>query len=204
MKRFKREGQIFVLILLILGVSLGYAMLSTNLNIEGTSKIKNASWNIRFENLSVTSGSVVIDPTDTTLQPATIDPSTPSKITYNIPFAEPGEFYEFTVDATNAGSIDAMVDAVSSKVKVGEGQEQEITMGTLPSYLNYSVTYSDGTPIEPKHKLNAGTSETYKVRVEFKRDISMEQLQAASGMELKFTFQVNYVQQDETAIDVTH
>ena len=47
-----------VLVLLLLGISLGYALLTTNLNIVGTTVVKDNKWDIYFDNVQVSSGSV--------------------------------------------------------------------------------------------------------------------------------------------------
>ena len=77
------------------------------------------------------------------------------------------------------------------------------TTNPVPSYLDYSVTYSDGTTIAPNHLLAANTSETYKVRVEFKRDIEESDLPTTDQTNT-FSFGVSYVQSDSTAIAVPH
>ena len=42
-----------LLVLIIILLSIGYAYLSTTLNINGSSSINNATWNIHFENVQV-------------------------------------------------------------------------------------------------------------------------------------------------------
>ena len=176
------------LILILIGLSIVYAVLSANLTINGSSSIKNASWDIYWDNVVVSSGSVsastpVIDTNKTT-------------VTYDITLTNPGDFYEFTVDAKNDGTIDAMIDSISFKLN-----NSEIT--SLPSYLNYSVSYSDDSSILLKHELNAGTKETYKVRVEYKKDVTASDL-PTSDQNLSLSFSVTYVQKDDTSIRVTH
>ena len=61
-----------VLVILLLGISLGYALLTTNLNIVGTTVVKDNKWDIYFDNVQVKSGSVeastpVIDTAKTTV-----------------------------------------------------------------------------------------------------------------------------------------
>ena len=159
MKRTMRKTKL-LLLLTVLFISIGYAILQTNLNITGTANMNNPTWDIHWENVSVTNGSVTGANITT---PATID-GTKTTVSYSIKLPEPGDFYEFTVDAVNAGTIDGMIDAISSKLN-----GTEIT--TLPEYLNYSVTYSDGIEVLENQELKANTSEKYKVRVEFKKDI---------------------------------
>ena len=77
-----------------------------------------------------------------------------------------------SASVVNAGSIDGMVDTVSSTIKIGEGEVTPITEQSLPSYLSYTATYSDDTEILQNHLLKAGESETYKVRIRYNDNIS--------------------------------
>ena len=192
MKTNKRKKNIIILFVLLLGLSIGFALLQANLKINGTSKVKNSTWDIHFENLNITNGSVEIGTGDVA---AAIQSST-TDITYTVTLNFPGDYYEFTVDAVNAGSVDGMIESVTSKLN-----NQPIT--TLPAYLNYSVTYSDGVALSPNQYLKAGDSETYKVRVEFKRDIESTDL-PATAQTLTFNFGVVYVQADDNAVKVPH
>ena len=188
----KRRDYLGILLLLVVGLSVGYALLQTTLTINGTSKIKGNTWDIHFENLQVTGGSVAIGTGDSA---ATIQSST-TDITYTVTLNEPGDFYEFTVDAVNYGTIDGMVESVTSKLN-----NQPIT--TLPAYLDYSVTYKSDDDIEVNHYLKSGGTETYKVRIEFKRDIDESNL-PTTVQTLTMSFGVVYVQADSNAVDVVH
>ena len=147
MKDRKRRDFLGILLLLVVGLSVGYALLQTTLTINGTSKIKGNTWDIHFANLQVTDGSVSIGTGDAA---AAIQSST-TDITYTVTLNEPGDFYEFTVDAVNAGTIDGMIESVTSKLN-------NTPITTLPAYLDYSVSYSDGVTISPNQYLKAGDS----------------------------------------------
>ena len=193
MKNRKRRDYLGLLLLLVVGLSVGYALLRTNLTINGTSKIKGNTWDIHFENLNVTNGSVELSTGDVA---AVINTTTKTDITYTVTLNQPGDFYEFTVDAVNAGSIDGMVESVTSKLN-------DAVITTLPAYLDYSVSYSDGVEILPNQYLKAGETETYKVRIEFKKDISSSDL-PTSVQTLTLDFGVAYIQADNTATEVEH
>lgn len=183
----KKKNIVFLLLLLMVGLSVGYALLSTNLKINGASKIKGSNWDIHFDNLVVNTDSVELSTDDA---PATILTST-TEVSYTVTLNKPGDFYEFTVDAVNAGSVDGMIDSVTSKLN-------DAVITTLPVYLDYSVSYSDGVPLQNNQILKAGESETYKVRVEFKKDIENNEL-PTTAQTLTFRFEVVYVQADENA-----
>ena len=89
-----------------------------------------------------------------------------------------------------------MIDVISSKLN-----NEEIT--TLPAYLNYSITYSDGVPLQKNQELKANSSETYKVRIEYKRDIEANQLPETTQT-LNLSFSVTYKQANDDAVAVDH
>ena len=181
-----------LLFILLVSISMGYALLRTNLTINGTSKIKGNNWDIHFENLVVSTGSVELSTDDVA---AAIGSNT-TEVSYTVTLNQPGDFYEFTVDALNAGSIDGMVESVTSKLN-------DTVITTLPAYLDYSVSYSDGVEILPNQYLKAGETETYKVRIEFKKDISSTDL-PTTVQTLTLDFGVAYIQADNTATEVEH
>ena len=176
-KKSNRKFVLLVLALLLFTITVGYAALSTTLNINGTSKINNATWDVHFANLQVISGSV------SATKAATIDSGT-TAIDYNVELIKPGDFYEFTVDVTNTGTIDAKLG--EAPILSGVSAEQDV-------YTNYTVTYSDDTAINANDKLAAGATKKLKVRVEFDRNITNSQLPTeAQTLDLKFA--MNYVQ----------
>ncbi|MBR2827900.1 MAG: hypothetical protein IKE70_01540 [Bacilli bacterium] len=191
----KRGKMVIAILLLIAIIGVGYAALGANLKINGVANIPSASWDVHFKtgSIAVTSGSVTGTNVTTA---ATITNAT--QVNYAVKLALPGDFYEFTVTAENTGTIDAMIDSVVSK-----RADVVITTGTLPSYIDYSVTYSDGTAIATHHLLAASTEETYKVRIAYKTDIEANELPTTAET-LNLNFQINYVQADSDAITVEH
>ena len=170
-----------ILLLLVVGISIGYAAITTTLNINGNTKIEKASWDVHFENLVLSEGIV-----DATVD-ASID-STKTVIDYTINLVEPGDFYEFTVDIVNNGSIDAMISEV---LKEGLTTEQE-------KYIDYSVKYTDGFEVLEKDSLIAGNSRNVTVIVKYKEDIDAEDL-PTEEQALNLSFAVTYIQDDGTS-----
>ena len=179
-KKSGKKVVLSLLALLLLTITVGYAALSTTLNINGTSKINNATWDVHFANLTVTEGSV------SATKAATID-SGKTAIDYNVELIKPGDFYEFTVDVTNTGTIDAKLG--DAPILSGVSAAQDV-------YTNYTVKYTDNdtdTAINANDKLAAGATKKLKVRVEFDRNITNSQLPTeAQTLDLKFA--MNYVQ----------
>ena len=180
--RRNRKNLYGILIIFLLGLGLGYAALTTNLSINGTAHVDNATWNVYWDNVQVTSGSVTA-PTPTI--------SNQTTVSYEITLHQPGDFFEFTVDAVNAGTIDAMIESATSKLN-----NSPIT--SLPGYIYYYVSYDNDVRIFPKQYLKANTTEKIKVRVEFRNDINQEDL-PGTAQNLSFSLGISYVQADSTA-----
>lgn len=173
----KKYLSIVILLLLLVGITVGYATLSSNLNINGTSTVGVPDWDVHFENLSTTTGSV---------SPTTAPTISANKlsISYAVPLQVPGDFYEFTVDVKNAGTIPAKLSALPTVSGVSSAQDV---------YVNYTFTHTDGTAITAGEKLAAGASKNFKVRVEFDRNVTASQL-PTSAQNLNLTVAMQYEQ----------
>ncbi len=190
--RRKRNELKLILVVLLLTLSLGYAFLQTDLTINGTGKIAATSWDIHFEDLTLNPNNVA--PSTGDVAP-TIDSTTRTDITYTITLKEPGDFYEFEVAIVNSGTIDAMIGTITNKLNGNEIS----TTNPLPAYLSYTVTYSDGVAIAVNQLLEAGNSETIKVRLAFRTDIDPSDL-PTSGATNTLSFGLSYVQADNNAV----
>ena len=186
MRQIRKSRLRLALLSLLLFLGIGYAIFRTALEIDGTVNIARTSWDVHFENLSVTTGSVTASPAPVT------DNATTTEMTYTIGFTKPGDFYEFTVDIVNDGTMDAMVDVVSNTSYASNGT----TVISLPTYLTSTVTYNDGVAIKQNQLLAHNTSEKIKVRVEFKKDITTSDLPSSGDTTIVFKFVANYKQAD--------
>ena len=92
-----------IVIVSVFTLSVAYAAMSAVLEIHGNSEVVASSWNIHLENVKVKSGSV------STNAPQISGTST---LSFDVDLDLPGDYYEFTVDVVNGGSIDAMIDSV--------------------------------------------------------------------------------------------
>ena len=177
MKRnFKSNVVVAVVLLLLIGITIGYASINSTLNINGTTDISSNSWDIHFDNVEVTSGSVAA----TTAAAIQTDKT---QVKFGVDLDLPGDFYEFTVDVVNAGSLDAMIN---DAVKSGLSTAQEV-------YTSYIVTYENGDEIKKCDQLAAGETKTLKVRVEYRKDITAEQL-PTTAQSLELNFEAQYIQ----------
>ena len=122
----KNISYTFVLILFLL-ISIGYAALNSTLNINGKSSISKNTWDVHFDNIVVKDGSVEAIKLPTIENNTTVD--------FEVALNLPGDFYEFTVDVVNNGTIDAMIESITKTPDLTENQLK---------YINYKIEYQNG------------------------------------------------------------
>ena len=208
----KKKNSTMLLLILLLAISIGFAALATTLKINGTTNIKKQTWDIYWDNASIVA--------NTNLANADITDGAHTKsgdvttLEWGVNLNLPGDYYEFTVDAVNNGTIDAMITSIDSKlgnssiISTENGSLVVANPSPMPSYIKYSVTYADGTAIGLNHLLSKKTNDTattekYKVRVEYDKDaVKNSDIESipSQGLELEFTFSVTYSQADDSAI----
>ena len=183
MKRVNNKKNLYksIILLIILAIGIGYAYLTSNLSITGATEVVANTWDIHFDNLNVTTGSV------TASTPATID-SNDTSIEYAITLSRPKDFYEFTVDVKNDGTL-------PGKVSISTLSGLDTTSSKI---IDYSIKYTNGNPVNIGDILNAGAKKTIKVRVFYKDDISESDF-PSNNLNLNLTYTLQYVQSEEDA-----
>ena len=166
-------------------LTIAYAALNAVLTIQGSAKVSSAEWDIYLSNPRVTNGSATTDipqiKTSSTLEFST---------TLNLP----GDFYEFTVDVVNDGSIDAMIENV---VKTPELTTEQA------KFLKYEITYQNNEPITTKQLLAKDSTMPIKVRIEYRNDISASDLPTGQVV-LDLALTLEYTQSDGSGSSVTN
>ena len=200
--RNKKRNRIMLLLILLLGITVGFAALATTLKINGNASITKNTWSVYWDEDSIEITQESKGDTIPIVENGE-DGSVNTKVTWNVNLELPGDYYEFTIDAVNAGTLDAMITGITPTLPQD-----------LPSYVSYSVTYADGGDPEQYHLLPKGTksgstitptTQKYKVRIEFKDTITPEQMDAIpeEGLSLDFGYEVTYGQADDNAISLT-
>ena len=171
-----KKIQAMIVIPLICLISIAYAYLSSNIQINGTAVIKNKKWDVYFDNVEIYQGSVaaVVEPTTNAQNTLTIN--------YEVNLNVPGEYHKFDVDVVNNGDFDATLDSFTITELTAEQQK----------YLDYSVTYKDGTEIAEGDIVNSKNSKELTVNLEYKKDITVEDLQT-EDQTLNLSIELIYV-----------
>ena len=172
-----------ILVISIFTISIAYAALNTVLKISGTAKIASSSWDIYFDNVNIESGSS-----------GTI-PSIANKTTVNFSTTlnMPGDYYKFTVDIVNDGTIDAMIDSIEKKPTLTIDKEK---------YINYEIEYENSKSIESRQLVEKNSFVRLKIKVEYRKDIISSELPEESTV-LNLSFKMNYIQTDNNNENVT-
>ena len=176
---------IVVLLIVVAGLTVAFAALSTTLNINGTSYLDAAKWGIRFENLS--------SPTRvgkaTTTGTAKIEETKSAEITdMNVSLSIPGDKVTYTVDLVNKGTINAKIDNIEKTVLTSEQQR----------YLTFKVTDKDGREVSEGDILSAGETRNLTITIEFIKDLTKENLPKQTST-ISLSYKLNFVQTDDKA-----
>ena len=187
MKNKKKVRSVLLIVLLVLALSIGFALLSTTLNINGLAFIKPNTWDIHWENVAKEAG---VEP----VSPATINANDNKLVEFEADFTIPGDYYEFEVDAVNRGTIDGMLKEIKFTIN-GD------TLGDLSNYLDYTIMYANGSEPQEKDLLESGKRVTYKIKLEYKTTISNEDLENIPNEGDPFVGEVEivYIQADDEA-----
>ena len=170
-KKIRNKNYIF---LLILCMGIGFALLSTQIQINGMTTLIGSTWDVYLSNVQVIGENAQV------ITPPTIDENK-TKLAFEIKLNQPGDFYEFTVNAVNNGTVDAMI----SDVTLTEMDE------SISNYLLYNISYLDGTTIKDDDIISAKDSVTYKIRIEFKKNITISEL-SENAININLSFSIDY------------
>lgn len=176
-----RKNRKVIILVLILFISVGFAYLSTNLFISGTSIVKRTTWDVHFNNIQNESTTGTMD-TNATIS------SDKKSVDFEVSFDAPGEEYSFNVDIVNNGNLDAMLESY------------EIVDSDY-SYLEWEIVYDDGAPFSKYDLLGAGQTVTLFIKLRFIEDVEISNLPTDYDYQFGYKFIANYVQADSNAKD---
>lgn len=191
-RKFKRKNKVTVVLALLLVLIVGYAIMSTQLKVDGTLNISKMEWDVHFENVQVTSGSVTA-----TTAPTSNNIDT-KEMEYAVNLTKPGDYYEFTADIVNKGTMSAKIIELDNKL-----YDSNNTAISNPKYLNTSLTYLDENGRYSDFKyyneynevIQPNSSLSIKIRVEFEKYwINVSDLPSDGDKDFTFKLKIDYEQ----------
>lgn len=146
----------YIALVILLFLSIGFAILSSNLSIGSSIGISNASFDVHIEdaviystNVSEVSNPVINSERDT--------------VTLNAELDKPGDYVQVSFYVVNAGTIDAQLNEIISTTLSEEEKK----------YLTYSYQYlSSGTIMNTGDLLRVGQKRKILVSYQYKYDVT--------------------------------
>ena len=155
----QKNSQLFMiagLSLIVLFMTVGFALYESSLTVHGTTTVSPATWSVHYITNTYAESTGSVAATNTTI--------TNTDVTYSVTLAKPGDFYEFTIDVINDGSFDAKLTALTMTALTTAQQK----------YLTYTVTYNGVDYTASQSNLNVSlpctsnsNTKTMKVRVTY-------------------------------------
>ena len=151
----KRQNLLKMLFLFVVFLTIGYAFLEANLNINGDVTVEAPEFNTYVQSTSVTSGSTTGTPTIVGNDKKEVDFTTALTSDVN-------SFFEETTTIINKGSKKSYLRSID--VKVYDSSNNEIT---LSAPYEYTLTHVDGTAVVIGEELASDTTTTYKFKFNY-------------------------------------
>lgn len=147
-KQTKKDYKILIILILIvlLGVPVGYAALSQKLKINGTANIS-SEWNVKFKSITAKTIQGAIE------AEATLSKDNDTSVTFEVTLEKPGSYAEYEVVVENAGTLNAKLKSMTDLATINATESTDI---------KYTLTGPEIDSI-----LEHGKTATYIVKVEW-------------------------------------
>ena len=163
---------IIILSVMILGLSIGYAALSSSLNITGSARLGATadSWNINFKNAKCT-GYNYAEAGDIEIKNKTTLELSNSKL------KAPKDYIICNFDIVNDGTIDAKVTSITNPDKnkftyTGSGSNKTTDEETVKNGLVAEMKYQDNTEIKLGDELKAKETKKAYIKISLSENMS--------------------------------
>ncbi len=188
------------LCLVVTLLSIGYAILSANLRINGTAKVSGEKWSVEF----VEKQAKTIPKGKATCDIGTIQNTSVTNLSAKVKV--PGDSCTFTIPVENTGTLDAsLVDVTNRGLSLSyDGDPGDIDI--ISSYITYDVRYgnteiNNETSFDTIDILEPGERETITLRVEFKEEATQipNDVVTITGLDRTFNFENKVGSSSETS-----
>ena len=179
---------VLALVLSVIGISIGFAAMSTELTIGGTTTVVPANWKIKFQNLSKVTGD---DALIVTAPQITSDTHIGN---YAIKLSKPGDKVVYKFDVANSGTLDAELTSYTfaNPTITGTGDKATEDAAIVRNNLTYTLTYNDAgkTAVQVGDELNKEDSKELVLTVEYNQNATElpENEVSITGMDVTFVY----------------
>ena len=194
MQRKDNKFLIAIVVLVLLGISIGYAVIGGDFSLEGSLTVKGNTWDIRtgtINDYETTGKSTGTLPKASAIEDNVID------ITYTVILDKPGDSYSFVVPIENHGTISAILDDIENVVPTGSEKSLDYKV-ELVDYEDdgkiIASTLEKGIKLPAKDKsistINVRITVTYKD--DNNESIALEDISGQVTTKLRFIQDKNY------------
>ncbi len=178
------------LCLVVTLLSVGYAVLSANLRINGTAKVSGEKWSVEF----VEKQAKTIPKGKATCDIGTIQNTSVTNLLAKVKV--PGDSCTFTIPVENTGTLDASLVDVTNKGLALSYSGDQGDIDIISSYITYDVRYGsveidNNTAFDNIDILEPGERETITLKVEFKEEATQipNEVVTITGLDRTFNFE---------------
>jgi len=181
----------FSLFGMICFMSVAFALLSTNLTINGTGRVESSSWNINFASLSAP---VTVGEAKQLVSPTL---NSTSITGFSVSLRKPNDSIYYNFSIVNSGDYDAVIDSIQilSPTCVGNGTYAATDANNVCKYLSYTLTYDDGKSISNGDSLKSGETKRVKLEVTYgNEDVVASELPKSDVSISNLGINIKYIQ----------
>lgn len=148
----KKIKNIFLLFIIILLISVGFAYLSASLSINGNLSFKQNTWDVHFETVKVI---------DSTISNPSVTIDNKTSVNMSGQFNSPGDFLDYSFNIVNDGSLPASISSITNNLT-----EQQ------KNYIDITLKYTkDNSNLTENDVIYAGQVRNVEVHIGYKEDI---------------------------------
>lgn len=168
----KKKILIYLLVfILIISISIGYAVLTSSLNLLGSFSFVQNRFSVYLDELKIL---------DSTIENANYSIADDMSISLSGSFKKPGDYIDFSVYIINHGTLDATMESF----------EFTGIDSAFSNYFECTLKYADGTSVNVGDYLQAGAARKFIIHLEYSYDI--EDFIAIDNLNIGFN--LSYIQ----------
>ena len=155
---------VMALCVAVMCISVGFAALSSTLNINGNAKVNTSNWDVHFADLS--SSPTIVGDADQIKAP---NLNATSITNYSVNLNEPDSSISYSFKIVNGGTYDAKISSITVPVPMctGNGTYATSDASNVCKYLEYTLKYDNGSSLAVGDTISAGSSVNAVLKLAF-------------------------------------
>ena len=183
-----KNAILIVLAICLIGITVAYATLSQNLNINGVAKVSKTSWNIHFTNVLTPKAEGYAEGGKATLN----SDSTVLTVSEGI-LKVPGDTITYVFDVINEGDLDAEVETVLTTIDSCKASDDTTDVTMYCDKIKYDLVYQDTKEAVKKNdQLLKGESKTLNLIITYDKNKELTSLPNTEIVLDNITSTINY------------